>query len=77
VGPGGHDLHWWCTGSPAAHVSAEPLVVTYAGELTALLGTAAYEELAAADRGTPGRGLVAPHPASRAPYRSRCTAAVP
>ena len=20
-GPGGHDLHWWCTGSPAAHRS--------------------------------------------------------
>ena len=28
-GPGGHDLHWWCTGSPAAHVSPEPLVDTY------------------------------------------------
>ena len=20
-GPGGHDLHWWCTGSPVAHVA--------------------------------------------------------
>jgi hypothetical protein len=33
-GPGGHDLHWWCTGSPVAHVSPEPLVETYAAELT-------------------------------------------
>src|SRR4051794_7745197 len=30
-GPGGHDLHWWCTGSPAAHVSPEPLVGTPGG----------------------------------------------
>jgi hypothetical protein len=66
-GPGGHDLHWWCTGSPAAHVSAEPLVVTYAGELTALLGTAAYEELRRLTEERLDRGLVAPHPASPRP----------
>jgi hypothetical protein len=71
-GPGGHDLQWWCTGSPAAHVSAEPLVVTYAGELTALLGTAAYEELR---RLTEERLDAAWSPRTRparAPYRSRC-----
>ena len=44
-GAGGHDLHWWCTGSPAAHVSPEPLVLTYAAELTALVGPDAYAEL--------------------------------
>jgi hypothetical protein len=66
-GPGGHDLHWWCTGSPAAHVSAEPLVVTYAGELTALLGTAAYAELRRLTEERLDRGLVAPHPASPPP----------
>ena len=66
-GPGGHDLQWWCTGSPAAHVSAEPLVVTYAGELTALLGTAAYEELRRLTEERLDRGLVAPHPASPRP----------
>ncbi|HZH19149.1 MAG TPA: hypothetical protein VEZ18_03050 [Geodermatophilus sp.] len=66
-GPGGQDLHWWCTGSPAAHVSAEPLVVTYAGELTALLGTAAYAELRRLTEERLDRGLVAPHPASPPP----------
>jgi hypothetical protein len=45
-GPGGADLHWWCTSSPAAHVGAEPLYVSYAPELTALLGQPAYDELA-------------------------------
>jgi hypothetical protein len=44
-GPGGADLHWWCTSSPAAHVGAEPLLVTYGAELTALVGEAAYDEL--------------------------------
>jgi len=45
-GPGGHDLHWWCTGSPDAHVGAEPLYVTYGPELAALVGQPAYDELA-------------------------------
>ena len=45
-GPGGADLHWWCTSSPAAHVGAEPLWVSYAAELTELLGAPAYAELA-------------------------------
>ncbi len=45
-GPGGADLHWWCTSSPAAHVGADPLWVSYAPELTELLGEPAYAELA-------------------------------
>ncbi len=44
-GPGGHDLHWWCTSSPEAHVAAEPLYRSYAAELTALMGDTAYAEL--------------------------------
>ena len=44
-GPGGADLHWWCTSSPAAHVGADPLWVSYGPELTALLGQPAYDEL--------------------------------
>ena len=44
-GPGGADLHWWCTSSPAAHVGEEPLYLSYGPELTALLGDAAYDEL--------------------------------
>jgi hypothetical protein len=63
-GPGGHDLHWWCTGSPAAHVSPEPLVVTYGPELVALLGQPAYDELRRLTELRLDQGLIAPHPAS-------------
>ncbi|WP_336028356.1 hypothetical protein [Geodermatophilus sp. FMUSA9-8] len=66
-GPGGADLHWWCTGSPAAHVSPEPLVLTYAAELTALVGPDAYAELRRLTEARLDQGLVAPHPASPAP----------
>jgi hypothetical protein len=66
-GPGGHDLHWWCTGSPAAHVSPEPLVLTYADELTALIGAPAYGELRRLAEARLDLGLVAPHPASPGP----------
>lgn len=64
-GPGGHDLHWWCTSAPEAHVGAEPVWVSSAAELRALMGDAGYEVLAAlcADR-VAGRA-VAPHPAGR------------
>jgi hypothetical protein len=44
-GPGGEDLHWWCTSSPAAHVGEEPLYLSYGPELTELLGQEAYDEL--------------------------------
>jgi hypothetical protein len=44
-GPGGEDLHWWCTSSPDAHVGAEPVWVAYGPEITALVGAAAYAEL--------------------------------
>jgi hypothetical protein len=69
-GSGGHDLHWWCTGSPAAHVSPEPLVVTYRAELTALLGEPAYAELLRLTERRLDLGLVAPHPASPPPVGS-------
>jgi hypothetical protein len=68
-GSGGHDLAWWCTGSPVAHVSPEPLVVTYEAELTALLGQAAYAELRRLTELALDRGPIAPHPASPAPAR--------
>jgi hypothetical protein len=44
-GPGGEDLHWWCTSSPEAHVGADPVVVSYGPELVALIGQPAYDEL--------------------------------
>ena len=65
-GEGGHDLHWWCTSSPEAHVGAEPLYLSYAPELTALIGPAAYAELARLCALRLAQGLVAVHPATAA-----------
>lgn len=45
-GPGGHDMDWYCTGAPEAHVGVEPVYVSNAPELKALVGEAAYAELA-------------------------------
>ncbi len=45
-GPGGHDLSWYCTGSPLAHTGSQPLFRSAAPELIALMGEPAYEELA-------------------------------
>ena len=63
-GPGGHDLDWWCTSSPDAHVGREPLYVSYAAELTALIGDAAYAELARLCAARLADGQVATHPAT-------------
>jgi hypothetical protein len=63
-GPGGHDLHWWCTSSTDAHTATEPVWVTYAPELVALMGDEAYKVLAdlCAARELEA-APVAPHPA--------------
>ena len=63
-GEGGHDLHWWCTSSPEAHVGMEPMFRSYEPELTALIGTAAYQKLAELCEARLRTGMVAPHPAS-------------
>ena len=60
------DLHWYCTGDPAAHVGAKPVYQSYAAELTELLGEKAYAELAAMCKRRSGLGLIAVHPATRA-----------
>jgi len=44
-GPGGHDLDWYCSGNPEAHVGREPVYRSNAGELRELMGKAAYDEL--------------------------------
>ncbi|HSV65324.1 MAG TPA: hypothetical protein VLJ59_05375 [Mycobacteriales bacterium] len=68
-GEGGHDLHWWCTSSPEAHGGGEKLYVSYRPELTALVGPAAYGELARLCAARLARGgLVAVHPAE--PHRA-------
>lgn len=44
-GGGGHDLDWYCTGNPQAHVGAEPVYLSLRDELVELLGKAAYAVL--------------------------------
>lgn len=63
-GEGGHDLHWWCTSSPEAHVGAEPVYRTNSAELTGLIGPAAYAQLVELADARLAGGLVAPHPAT-------------
>lgn len=65
-GSGGHDLDWYCTSSPEAHVGGVPMFESYAAELIALLGEPAYDELAAICRRRLELGLVAVHPATKA-----------
>jgi hypothetical protein len=69
-GEGGHDLNWWCTSSPEAHIGNEPLYVSYAPELIALIGEAAYDELARVCADRLKLGLVAVHPATAAAAKS-------
>jgi hypothetical protein len=82
-GPGGHDLHWWCTSAPSAHGAGEPVYVSYRPELTELMGEEGYKALAAlceerlggarleGDDGGPAHRrplpLLAPHPADGGP----------
>jgi hypothetical protein len=63
-GEGGHDLHWWCTSSPEAHVGTEAMYLSYGPELTALLGEKAYEALVELCRQREAAGVFAPHPAT-------------
>jgi hypothetical protein len=63
-GEGGHDLHWWCTSSPEAHVGGEPMYLSYAPELIALVGQKAYDQLAELCQARLRSGLVAVHPAT-------------
>jgi hypothetical protein len=44
-GPGGHQLDWYCTGNTEAHVGTDPVYLTSAPELVALMGQGAYDEL--------------------------------
>jgi hypothetical protein len=68
-GAGGHDLDWYCSGSPEAHIARVPVVESSRDELVALLGQAAYDMLLQAchDHLTARRRPV--HPATRAAGR--------
>lgn len=72
-GEGGHDLQWYCSGSPDAHVGATPVFESYAPELTELIGADAYQVLAAACRRRTQLGIVAVHPATAAATTRRTT----
>jgi hypothetical protein len=63
-GEGGHDLDWYCTSSPEAHVGGEPMYVSYGPELVALIGDKAYDELSTICARRLQLGLVAVHPAT-------------
>lgn len=63
-GPGGHDFGWWCTGATEAHVGREPVYLSYAPELTELMGAKAYDELVRlCQEREVQRAVLAPHPA--------------
>jgi hypothetical protein len=63
-GEGGHDLDWYCTSSPEAHVGGEPMYLSYGPELTELIGAKAYDELSRVCAKRLELGLVAVHPAT-------------
>jgi hypothetical protein len=63
-GPGGHDLHWWCTSSPEAYGAGEPVFRSLVAELVELMGRPAYDELARRCEAALAGDPVAPHPAS-------------
>lgn len=66
-GPGGHDLDWYCSGNTEAHVGAEPVYVSNATELIAMMGQPAYDVLAArCEAHLRSRSQLALHPASPA-----------
>ncbi len=66
-GAGGHDLDWYCTGNPAAHIAAEPVYIGLRAELVELIGQKAYDVLAEhCERALAGRRTLplAAHPAT-------------
>jgi hypothetical protein len=66
-GPGGHDLDWYCSSNTEAHVGAKPVYVSYAPELTELMGPAGYAELVVQCVAFEAAGTPVPHPASPPP----------
>ncbi len=63
-GEGGHDMQWYCTSSPEAHVGREPMYLSYGAELIALIGQKAYAVLVELCARRLALGMVAQHPAT-------------
>ena len=77
-GPGGHDFDWYCTGNSEAHVARDPVYVSYAAELTELMGAAAYAVLLGhCQQRLAARSPVAPHPADAGAVPHRVQAGEP
>ena len=72
-GEGGHDLDWYCTSAPEAHVGGEAMYLSYRPELIALVGEKAYNQLAAMCEKRLELGLVAVHPATAAAAELKLT----
>ncbi|MFT4009866.1 MAG: hypothetical protein QM655_07455 [Nocardioidaceae bacterium] len=63
-GPGGHDLDWYCSGNTEAHIGVEPVYLSNANELVALMGRPAYDQLVTAcEAHLRSRSALALHPA--------------
>lgn len=74
-GPGGHDLHWWCTSATSAHGAGDPVYVSYKPELTELMGKKGYAKLAALCEERLAATLpMAPHPADPKPRSPQAVA---
>ena len=69
-GAGGHDLDWYCTTNPQAHIGTEPVYRSLRPELVELIGASAYAVLAQhCDQLTGAARKLLPltvHPATRA-----------
>jgi hypothetical protein len=64
-GEGGQEFHWWCTEAAEAFGASAPVYRTLAEELTAMIGPAVYEQLAAYLEARQSSGVPLPHPAVR------------
>ncbi|MBA3267868.1 MAG: hypothetical protein H0T70_06375 [Acidimicrobiia bacterium] len=66
-GGGGAEFHWWCTEAPEAFVGREPVYVTMADELEAMVGQATYRRLTSwlEARRVDRRTAPLPHPTVR------------
>jgi hypothetical protein len=76
-GEGGHDLHWWCTSSPEAHVGTQPMYEEYGPELVALIGQKAYDKLVELCKARMDGAMIAPHPATVAAEAASAGTPVP
>jgi len=64
-GPAGDEFHWWCTEAPEAFVGTEPVYLSLADELGALMGPAVYKMIVGYLDGHAAHRQPLPHPVVR------------